>query len=81
MPAAIRPLASAATSAAKVADVTSVHPPPERTEKATRPGSALDHRRGTSARLPWVVSGRTSGVDFSCTVGSFRVRHTGDTQL
>ena len=71
MPAAIRPLASAATSAAKVAEVTSVQPPPERTEKATRPGSALAHRRGTSARLPCVVSGRTSGVDFSCTVDSF----------
>ena len=77
MPAAIRPLARAATSAAKVADVTSVHPAPERTEKATRPGSAVAHRSGTSARLPWVVSGRTSGVDFSCTVGSFGMRTTG----
>src|SRR6478672_5301379 len=78
MPAPISPLASAATSAAKVAEVTSVQPAPDRTEKATWPGSALAHRDGTSARLPWVVSGRTSGVDFSYTIDSFsRVHHVG----
>ena len=41
MPAAMRPLARAATSAANVAAVTSVHSDPDRTEKVTLPGLAL----------------------------------------
>ena len=78
MPAAIRPLASAATSAAKVADG-DVGPAGAGAHREGDPSrlGARTTAAGTSARLPWVVSGRTSGVDFSCTVGSFGVRRTG----
>src|ERR671912_1595950 len=66
-PAAMSPLARAETSAANVAAVTSVQPSAERTEKDTRPGSALAHRSGRSARLPSVVAGGTRGVGLSWT--------------
>jgi len=48
MPAPISPLASAATSAAKVAEVTSVQPAPDRTEKATWPLTRAPYALETS---------------------------------